>query len=83
MSSHPGKEVWSDASGSWGCAAFFANKRFQIRWGDFPHFEQAFIAAKEMLPILAAAAVWGRRWCRNVVCFHCDNAAVVSSMRGG
>ena len=36
------------------------------------------IAAKEMVPVVAAAAVGGRGWCRHQVTFHSDNAAVVS-----
>ena len=48
--------------------------------GDM-EFEQAPIAAKEMVPILVAAAVWGRRWRGLTVCCHCYNEAVVASIQ--
>ena len=30
------RQVWSDASGSWGCGAYLENKWFQLRWKDYP-----------------------------------------------
>ena len=45
------------------------------------------IAPKELLPILIAVVVWGRRWCGQRVECHCDNVAVVAviinSIRAG
>ena len=67
-------EWWS---GSWGCAAYWENQWFQLQWRDFPKFSDICIAAKELLPILTAAAVWGREWKGMKVHFHCDNMAVV------
>ena len=52
--------VLSDASGSWGCGAYWKGEWFQVTWSNHLEFEQAPIAAKEMVPILVAAAVWGR-----------------------
>ena len=79
----PDGEVWSDASGSWGCAAIHGTQWFQIKWSDFPEAQDTSIAVKELLPIVVAAAVWGNRWSRSTVCFHCDNQAVVDVIRGG
>ena len=53
---HPDIKVWSDASGSWGCAAVWKGKWFQIGWKDHPEFMDTSIAGKEMLPIAVAAA---------------------------
>ena len=75
--------VWSDASGSWGAAAICESQWFQIKWCDFPEFQSASIVVKELLPILVAATVWGPQWQTETVCFHCDNAAVVSIIKGG
>ena len=79
----PDVQVWSDASGAWGCAAIHHHQWFQIRWSDYPEFQDVSIAAKELLPIVVAATVWGNRWSRSTVCFHCDNQAVVDVIRGG
>ena len=38
------------------------------------------IATKELVPIIAAAAVWGHEWFRQVVLFKCDNMAVVLAL---
>ena len=41
------------------------------------------IATKELVPIVAAAALWGPRWqCCSIRC-HCDNIAVVSAINSG
>ena len=36
------------------------------------------IATKEFVPVVTAAAVWGRQWACSHVCFHVYNLAVVS-----
>ena len=73
----PVVNVHSDASGNFGCGAVTGDARWlQVRWPD--SWANVSIAVKEMAPIVLAAAVWGRTWHRSRVCFHCDNAAVVS-----
>ena len=76
-------EFWSDASGGWGCGAVWGLEWFQVSWEDYPAFASAPIAAKELLPILVAAAVWGARWRGSLVRCHCDNQAVVAVVKGG
>ena len=78
----PRVHVVSDASGSWGAAACWDNEWFQIAWSDYPEFKEAPIAAKELLPILVAAAVWGNKWQSETVLCHCDNEAVVYAIKG-
>ncbi len=75
--------VWSDASGSWGCGALWGPNWFQVRCEDFPRARQWDIAAKELLPIILAAAIWGKSWSRSIVQFNCDNAAVVAVITSG
>ena len=72
--------VVSDASGSWGCGAFLAASGvwLQIPWP--PEWLERDIAQKELVPIVAAAALWGHEWSRQVVVFKCDNMAVVHSL---
>ena len=76
-------ELWSDASRSWGCCAFWNVVSLQIAWGNSPSFGVATIAAKELLPIVVAVAAWGPQWRGRVVNCHCDNQAMVASLRGG
>ena len=39
------------------------------------------ITIKELLPIMFAVVVWGRRWQAQKVLCHCDNQAVVAVLR--
>ena len=61
----------------WSC------KWFQVRWEDWPAFGKASIAAKELLPIIVAVAIWGQQWVGSSVLCHCDNAGVVAAVKGG
>ena len=81
--SSPDVEFWSDASGLWGCGAVWETHWFQVRWSDWPGFGVASIAAKELLPIIVAVAVWGHGWVGQAVRCHCDNQAVVAAIKGG
>lgn len=67
--------VTSDASGSWGCGAWYGCKWFQLQWDNYT--QSLHIAAKELVPIIVAAAVWGRDWQGCRVTAYCDNSAVV------
>ena len=66
----------SDASGSWGCGAWCNSSWFQLQWDHYLATKQ--IAVKELLPIIVAAAIWGRSWCAQRVVSRCDNTAVVA-----
>ena len=81
--SAPGVGVWSDASGSWGCGAVWEDRWLQVSWEQCPIFGEASIAAKELLPIVLAAVVWGKEWAGLVVECHCDNEAVVRVLHAG
>ena len=72
-------EVWSDASGGWGCGAYWRTQWFQLPWSTVPIASHG-IAAKELLPIVLAAAIWGHEWRGSTVRFHCDNSAAVAVM---
>ena len=74
--SDPEVEVWTDASGGWGCGALWLTHWIQIKWGTL-EISTANIVAKQLLPIVLAAALWGSRWRGSTVCYHCDNMAVV------
>ena len=79
----PSIEIWSDASGGWGCGAWWGCNWFQVQWNDWPVFSNASIAAKELLLIIVAVAVWGPQWVGSSVLCHCDNEGVVTAVKGG
>ena len=58
----PREEMVSDASGRWGCGAAWSGEWFQIQWESIPGTEERGIMPKELLPIVVATAVWGKRW---------------------
>ena len=74
----PSFNVYSDASGSFGCGAYGLGMStwFQLPWPQ--SWSTVGISAKELVPIVVAAAIWGPRWSGGHVCFHCDNEAVVA-----
>lgn len=73
----PSLHVYSDASGSFGCGVVCSDCRWlQVRWGE--SWAEVDISVKEMVPVVLAAASWGRSWHHHRVFFHSDNAAVVS-----
>ena len=79
--SHPGEGyshqvvMSTDASGNWGSGAVWDNHWIQCAWeGDWLG---VCIAAKELLPIVIACAVWGRQWRNGVVLNRFDNMSVV------
>ena len=74
---NPTVHIYRDASGTFGCGVFNLSLGwFQLQW--LPAWHDIGTAAKEMLPVVAAAAVWGQKWCRTHVSFQVDNMAVVS-----
>ena len=76
-------EVWTDASGSWGCGALWDGQCLQVAWSERPSFGSGNISVKELLPIVVAAATWGRHWRGRVVVCHCDNQAEVTALGVG
>ena len=73
--------IFSDASGSWGCGAFWDRSWFQYRWS--PTTSTFNITIKELLPIVVAAAIWGHHWEGKSICCQCDNEAVVHIINTG
>ena len=71
----PTSEFTSDVSGSWGCGAHTTDSWFQMQWNE--QSSPLSITIKELLLIMFAVVVWGRRWQAQKVLCHCDNQAVV------
>ena len=68
--------TFSDASGSWGCGAYSGQSWFQLAWT--PKTTEYQIAVKELIPVVIAAAVWGKQWKGLDVKCYSDNQAVVA-----
>ena len=67
----------TDASGSWGCGAYFGSKWFALSWSSCPAWAEVHISVQELLPIVVSCAIWGSDMTgRHIRCL-CDNAAVV------
>ena len=75
--SSPQHVVVSDASGSRDCGAYSGRQWFQLCWSGSDVREET-IMVKELIPIVIAAAVWGRLWGGHTVQCKCDNQAVVA-----
>jgi len=78
---HPDHMAWSDASGTWGCGAYWQTRWFQYPWTE-SHMEWS-IAGKEMIPVMWGCYVWGKEWKNGVVQWNCDNIAVVEVINRG
>ena len=72
-------EIASDASGSWGCGAWYNQSWFQLEWDS--HSDALDITGKELIPIILACVAWGHAWSGHRVICHCDNQAVVACLR--
>ena len=76
----PSCHVFTDASGSWGCGAVAQDTGWlQVPWPD--SWNAIDIAAKELVPVVLAAALWGPQWAGRHVRFHIDNMAVVEVLK--
>ena len=74
--SNPDIQIWSDASGSWGCGALSQGKWFQLQWTT--PLKSLSIAHKERIPIVIAGFVWSKQWAASIVQFITDNEAVAT-----
>ena len=68
----------TDASGNWGCGAYWDREWFQLQWSNM--LADAHISVKELTPIVLATAIWGRAWSGHKVQIMSDNAATVAAI---
>ena len=78
---HPDQLAWRDASGSWGCSAYWHARWFQYPWTEVSTGWS--IAVKEMVPVMWGCFVWDSEWKRGVVQWSCDNLTVVEVINRG
>ena len=79
-SATPSVVLHTDASGSWGCGAFWmkTGRWIQCQWPQ--QWLTKNITVKEMLPIVLAMAMWGKLCSHQHILVYCDNMAVVEIM---
>lgn len=77
----PSANVFTDASGNFGCGAVWGLQWLQGVWP--PDWHQVNIMAKELVPVVLACAMWGRKWSGQHVHLHIDNIAVVEVLKKG
>jgi len=68
----------SDASGNWGCGAFWGRDWFHLPWNNA--LQDSHISTKELAPIVLATAVWGRAWQGHTIHVLSDNTAAVAAV---
>ena len=67
--------VQSDASGNWGAGAIWPPFWFSFEWPR--QLSSSSIQVEELLPVVAATALYGKYWTGKLVVFSVDNQAVV------
>ena len=73
--------IQTDASGTWGCGAYFQGHWLQWKWPA--QWVPVNIMAKELAPIVLSCCVWGPRLAKHSVLFECDNSSVVAALANG
>ena len=75
-------ELTSDTSRLQGCGAWSNMAWFRLKWDN--HAQLFPTAAKELVPIVTAAAVWGggggKHWNGTTICCGCDNQVVAAAI---
>ena len=71
----PDALVVTDASGSWGCGGYWLPHWIAVKWP--PQLRETSIQVKELVPVVIAAALWGKHWRGKLIRFRVDNMAVV------
>ena len=80
---NPDIDIWSDASGSWGCGALWNNQCFSLAGKRCQSKRKPQLQPKSSyVPILMDVALWGKYWGPIIRC-NCDNEAVVASIKAG
>ena len=68
----------SDASGSWGCGAWYNIYWFSVPWTET--CKHLHITVKEMAPKIIAAIMWSYDWKGDLITIFYDNTAVVAAL---
>ena len=73
-------DLYTDASGSLGCGAYFHGDWFHYSWQLHQRLSKVIsIQWQELFAILTSALNWGHLWTGLQIRFHCDNLAIVEA----
>ena len=61
--------------------AHFPDLKAGSSYSGHRDWQAVHITAKELVPVVVAAALWGRHWSRQCIHFKCDNMAVVHLLK--
>lgn len=76
-------DIYTDASGTHGCAAYYGGAWFHYDWQPSQQLSNHIsIQWQELFAILAAAITWGHHWSQKKIQFHCDNLPIVQAWEG-
>ena len=81
LSFSPDFVAYTDASGTWGCAAVLGSQWLQWQWPK--EWSNVGIMAKELISILFTSIVWGAQLSRHHINFKCDNESLVIAINKG
>ena len=77
-------ELWTDAATFVGAGGFWQGHWFFIPWPPSVTTNKNLnITWMELLPIVIAARLWGKSWCKQKITFHTDNQALVGIWDSG
>ena len=74
--------LYTDASGSWGCRTWAGSLWLKLAWPK-GKVEEWLITVEEIVLVVLTGLVWGERWRNKLVLAHCDNLAVVQVINTG
>jgi hypothetical protein len=75
--------IYTDASGTHGCGAYFRGEWFHYAWPPSQQLSKhTSIQWQELFAIVAAAFTWGHLWQQKRILFFCDNLPIVQAWEG-
>ena len=73
--------AYTDASGTWVCAALFGSQWLQWQWPR--EWSDVGIIPKELIPILFTCIAWGAQLSKHHVNFQCNNESLIIAINKG
>ena len=73
--------VYTDPSGTWGCAVVFGSQ--WVQWQCPGEWSDIGIMDKELIPIIFTCIIWGLQLSQCHINFQCDNASLVTAINKG
>ena len=76
-------DLYTDASGCFGCGAYFQGQWFHHQWQSHQELSKHIsIQWQELFAIVATSLTWGHQWTRRKIRFFCDNLTIVQAWEG-